>query len=422
MKIAIIGAGFAGLEASRKLAKKGHSVTVIEREAIPGGLAIGFISQKWDWPLEKHYHHLFTSDKHIIEVSSELNHKIVFRRPKTSTWIGGEIAQLDSVASLLSFKMLSPLSRIRTGIGLALMRFNPIWKPFELFTAQKYIQIIMGIESWTKLWEPLFVAKFSSFYENISAAWFWSRIFKRSPNLGYPDGGFENLAKLFEKDAISSGARFIYNAQVREIQPMKNSKIRLDIDGKHHVFDKVISTLPTPMLLKITKGFTEEFITKYSSLAGIGAVNLVLSLKKQFLTDGSYWLNINDRSMPFLAVVEHTNMIDKKNYAGDHILYVGNYLSASHPYFGFTADKLITLFLPHLKKINPRFSRSWVKESWVWKAPFAQPIVTPHYSKKIPPIITPINNLYIANIQQVYPWDRGTTYAVELGDRVSKLI
>jgi len=33
-----------------------------------------------------------------------------------------------------------------------------------------------------------------------------------------------------------------------------------------------------------------------------------------------------------------------------------------------------------------------------------------------------IKNISPANIQQVYPWDRGTNYAVELGEKVADAI
>ncbi|MEK9201173.1 MAG: FAD-dependent oxidoreductase, partial [Patescibacteria group bacterium] len=154
---------------------------------------------------------------------------------------------------------------------------------------------------------------------------------------------------------------------------------------------------------------------------GIGAVNLVLALKKPFLSDGTYWLNINESNMPFLAVVEHTNFMPQASYGDDHLVYVGNYLSTDHPFFGFTSKQLINKFLPSLKKINPEFKSDWIRDSWVFKAPFAQPIVTTHYSQLIPPMTTPVNNLFLANIQQVYPYDRGTNYAVELGEKAAKL-
>jgi len=68
------------------------------------------------------------------------------------------------------------------------------------------------------------------------------------------------------------------------------------------------------------------------SAPGIGAVNLVLALKKSFLKQ-VYWLNINELSMPFLALVEHTNYQDPARYGGDRLLYIGNYLPADHAFF-----------------------------------------------------------------------------------------
>ena len=62
MKIGIIGAGFTGLSAAYYLQKKGHSVTLFEKESYPGGLAIGFKEKEWNWTLEKHYHHSFTNE------------------------------------------------------------------------------------------------------------------------------------------------------------------------------------------------------------------------------------------------------------------------------------------------------------------------------------------------------------------------
>ena len=52
---------------------------------------------------------------------------------------------------------------------------------------------------------------------------------------------------------------------------------------------------------------------------------------------------------------------------------------------------------------------------YIFKDNFAQPIFPLGYSKLMPQVKTPIAGLYLANMQQVYPWDRGTNYAVEQG-------
>ena len=120
--------------------------------------------------------------------------------------------------------------------------------------------------------------------------------------------------------------------------------------------------------------------------------------------------------------VEHTNLVSSSSYGKDKIVYVGNYLDVSHRYFKLTDKELIKEFEPYLRKVNQGFRRSWIKKAEVFKTGFAQPIITLNYSKKLPALKTPIEGVYLANIQQVYPWDRGTNYAVELGEKVAELI
>ena len=84
-------------------------------------------------------------------------------------------------------------------------------------------------------------------------------------------------------------------------------------------------------------------------------------------------------------------------------------------------EEVLKLFDPFLRKINPEYKNSLI-DYQLFKAPFAQPIIPTNYSKMIPPMITPLKNVYLANIEQVYPWDRGTNYAVELGQKVASLI
>ncbi|MER2600233.1 MAG: oxidoreductase, partial [Caldilineales bacterium] len=40
----------------------------------------------------------------------------------------------------------------------------------------------------------------------------------------------------------------------------------------------------------------------------------------------------------------------------------------------------------------------------------------------IPAIRTPVSGLYFASMSQVYPWDRGTNFAVEIGQKAAAMI
>lgn len=74
-----------------------------------------------------------------------------------------------------------------------------------------------------------------------------------------------------------------------------------------------------------------------------------------------------------------------------------------------------------LKKINPDYQLSIINLH-LFTTPFAQPIIPINYSKIMPPFETSLKSVYLANIHQVYQWDRGTNYAVELGKKVALII
>jgi hypothetical protein len=74
-----------------------------------------------------------------------------------------------------------------------------------------------------------------------------------------------------------------------------------------------------------------------------------------------------------------------------------------------------------LQRIHPGYKKLLI-DYQVFRAPFAQPIVPTNYSKIIPSFTTPLPHVYLANIEQVYPWDRGTNYAVALGLKIAQKV
>lgn len=416
MRVAIIGAGFTGLSAALTLLSKGVDVSIFEKREKPGGLALGFRKRNWKWSVEEHYHHIFTSDDKILNLAKEVGVSVLFKKPKTSILVNDEIYKFDSPLDVLQFSKLGIIDKLRMGITLLALKLNPFWKPMENISATRSLPKFMGEEPYKLIWEPLLSGKFGEYKNSIPLSWFWARIKKRSQTLRYPKGGFQNLANHAARKISQTGGELFLSTTVEVV---KITQGKISVNG--HLFDKLIVTLPTYAFVKLMPDLPSSYKQSLLKLEGLGALNLLLILKKPFLTDGTYWLNICDKRFPFISIVEHTNFIDKKYYGNNYLVYIGNYLPKDHPYFKLTKEELLRVYDPYLLKINSNYQSSIINYQ-LFSTPFAQPVVKLNYSKLIPEIKTPVKNVYLANIQQVYPWDRGTNYAVELGEKVAKLI
>jgi len=250
---------------------------------------------------------------------------------------------------------------------------------------------MIGKKGFETVWEPLLSGKFVDLASEVNMAWFWARIKKRTVRLGTFPGGFQALAERMADEIKKSGGEIILN---------KKAEIN-SLLGKYEV---VLSTMPA----------------RNGKVNYLDAHVLFLELARQFLPD-IYWLNILDRRFPFLVLGEHTNFVPRKNFGSSHLVYVGNYLPPDHRLFSLSSNEVLDEFFPWLKKIRPDFSRRDILNAWVFRGRFAQPVMTVNYSKLIPAIKRE-ENLYVANQAMIYPWDRGTNYAVELGQRAAGLI
>lgn len=426
MNICLLGGGFTGLAASYRLLQKGHQVTLIEKDPQVGGLAGGFKDPNWRWTLEKGYHHWFTNDFSVLNLAKEINHKVIIKTPKTSVFVDGKTFRFDSPFSILTFPCLPIVDRIRLGYWALRLKLTSNPKQFEDQKAGPWISEHMGEKSYRLIWAPLLQAKFGEFKDDIALTWFWARIYKRTQSLAYPEGGFMEFTQNLEARIKNLGGKLILDAEITNITSddagIKVTFNKQGLSGRNQVlnFDKVISTLPSPILVKVAPQLPKSYTTRITSIPHLHAQNLILVLDKPFMKD-NYWLNITDKSFPFLVLAEHTNFIDPSYYGNQHILYIGNYLVSDHPYLKLSAEELLIKFSPFLQKINPTYHSSLLTY-YLFTAPFAQPVVTVGYKKLIPDFISPLDKLFIANMDMVYPWDRGTNYAVEMGEKIADIV
>lgn len=425
MKIAIIGAGFGGMAAAYDLKKAGHEVIIFESADYVGGLASGFKEPNWDWFVEKFYHHWFQSDKYMLGLIHELgwDDKVIFPRPLTVMYHKGKFYPFDSILKALLFPGLGfGLDKIRFGFVGLFLRLTNNWKALEKVTADAWMMKWAGKNVYEKMWKPLLIGKFGPFYRDVNMAWMWARIKARTTRLGTFEGGFQNFANMFAEKLRSMGVEIRLRAKVESIKREQN-KLSIRSDGQSESFDKVLVTTSPNLMAKLSPDLPENYLKGLLELKSMGAVVMVLALKHQLSKEGYYWFNLpKEAGYPMLALVEHTNYVSSEHFGGDHIVYAGDYLEVGHEYFSMSDEQLLERFMPAFKKFNPEFSRDWVKKVWVFKTNYAQPVPLVNHSKNIPAIQTPITGLYFASMSQVYPWDRGTNFAVEIGRRAARMM
>ena len=441
MNIAIIGAGAAGLAAAWDLARAGHQVVIYEAGAEVGGLAAGFKDPAWDWSLEKFYHHWFATDRAILGLLDEIGcrEKVRFYSPTTSIWrergifpmdkAVTPVALLSRAVNVLGIPDLPLLAKLRFGAVGFLLTLYKNGVSLEKYTADAWLRRWVGARAYTMLWRPLLIGKFKAHYDQVNMAWMWARLHKRTAQLGTYVGGFQAALEDIAAAARDAGATIHLGTRVGRIACADGGGLDLEAGAKGGRFDRVLVTAGPGLLLKLVPDLPDPYAAQVRALKSFGAVALVLALKHQLMADGTYWLNLpavspdrRDNPFPFLALVEHTNYLPPEHFGGDRIVYLGDYVPPDHEYFTMSEDEIAGLFLPSLTKVNPAFSLDWVRRRWLFRAPYAQPVPFVNQSRRIPPIQTPVEGLYWASMSQVYPWDRGTNYAVEIGRRAAAMM
>jgi protoporphyrinogen oxidase len=417
----VLGGGALGLGAALRLAQAGRRVTLIEREPQLGGLAAGF--RVGPNALEKFYHHIFKTDTTIIAFINELGlgDRLIWGQPNTSTLSNGRIVSLGTIPDLLRLPLLPALERFRFLAGMAALKAIPNEKPFAGHTAAEWMPRLMGRHVYDVMWEPVLRGKFGARADEIAMSWLWSRVHERSLRLGYIRGGFQQMYDAFGARLNALGSTVLTGTAATSISRSENG-IEVQTDsGASHQFDQLLVTLPTRLFMRLTPSLPAEFVNRYQGPEHYGAHVLILGLDRP-LVQGVYWLNINDRDLPFLALVEHTNFMPPSDYGGLHLVYLGNYLPMDHPLFTSSDSDILESYLAALKRIRPDLDASWVKRHWVFRAPFAQPIVTTDYLSQLPRHETPLPGVFLANMAHVYPQDRGQNYSLRLGERMARLM
>ena len=426
--VVVIGAGFCGLAAAYELGKRGIDTTVLESDDSVGGLAGGFLVG--GTRLEKFYHHWFTNDVHVMRLIEELGQpdRVLFRPSRTGMYYAHNFFKLSTPIDLLRFSPLPLLDRVRLGLLALRARRVQDWRSLEDRTAADWLRELGGERVYRVVWEPLLRGKFGDVAEEVAAVWFWNKLKLRggsrgkggAEQLAYYRGGFVALAETLADAVRTQGGAIRTNTLVSGLRVEGGRVTGVVTPGGIVPADGVIATPALPIIADlVTPHVPSAYVERLRRIRYLANVCVVLELDRS-LSD-IYWLNVNDPSFPFVGVIEHTNFEPTSTYAGRHVVYLSKYLPDNDSLYRMSEQEVVTFTLEHLRRMFPDVTDGHILDAHVWRARYAQPVVECGYRKLIPDIRTPIENLFLATMAQVYPEDRGTNYAIRQGRKTAGL-
>ena len=432
MKICIIGAGITGLTTGYKLSKLGHEVEIFESASFSGGQASTINFENFE--IEKAYHHLFVTDKAILELYKELDleDELEWYKSKVATFAEKKIWSTTSPIDLLKLPIIPLKDRINLALISLRLKLIKNWKKLESISAYQWLSKHVSDRTFEIIFEPLLRGKFGRYYKDICMPWFWAKIQTRVSSrnkkfdeiLCYPKNSFSLLIKKLENEIQNQGGSIKHNHLITSINTQDNkvSSVNYISDNKSkHIesFDAVVSTAPYSILsrlITLDKSITE----KMNKVQYMSAVVMILILKNPI--SNYYWLSIADKEFPFLGIIEHTNLLPKEKYNNNNIVYITNYVEEDNELLDMNYEEVIEKYTPFIKSINNTFSKDEIIDYKFNKINYAQPIIPINYSSYRIPIKLPVFGLYSANTAQIYPEDRGTNYSVDLGQKVTNII
>lgn len=418
--MAIIGAGITGLSAAYYLAQEGHRVTVFEQSAQPGGL--GAYRTVGGNSIERFYHHYFRSDVHVLKLIRELGleSKLRFYPAKTSVLAGDTLYPFSSPLQLLQFSALSILDRVRLGFALFQLKYLPQdMNTLDQISAATWLKKHAGLPAYQVLWKPLLVGKFANYAADVPAAWLRDRIRDRSFDLGYLDGGaktlFDSLSQRLRQDRV----QLRYNSAISEVKETDNG-VELYRQGRGERFDRCLITTVSPIAQRlITTTLPKKIQSSMKKQDQLGAVCLLLELTQR--VQSQYWINICDLASPVLVMVEHTNLISPTAYGGRHLVYLANYVHRSRQAYRLSDDDIVNSYTSILHKLNPSFSKDWIRAATVSRSPRAQTIFGLNSLTTRPPHRL-TSSIFLANIDQMYPHDRNFNLGVQMAKKLAGMM
>ncbi len=426
MRVAIAGAGLAGLSCAKYLTDAGHTPIVLERRDVLGGKVAAWQDSDGDW-YETGLHIFFGAYPNMLQLFKELDiedrlqwkeHSMIFNQPDDpGTYSRFDFPDLPAplngvVAILRNNDMLTCPEKIKFGLGLI---------P-AMIQGQKYVEE-MDKYSWTE-WlrkqnipervnDEVFIAMSKSLNfigpDEISATILLTALNrflqeKKGSTMAFLDGPpTERLCQPIVDHITAGGGEVRLNAPLKEILlnpdgTVKGFLMRGLNGAEDEVFtaDLYVSAMPVdPLKVILPKPWQQmEFFQQLEGLEGVPVINLHLWFDRK-LTEIDHLLFSRSPLLSVYADMSNTC----RGYANPDRSMLELVLAPAKDWIAKSDEEIVAATIAELEKLFPNHfgvdNPAKLLKYHVVKTPRSVYKATPGRQQHRPSQVTPISNFYL---------------------------
>ncbi len=429
-KVAVVGGGMLGLALALRLAERGTAVTLYERAATFGGLADAWTIGDVTW--DRHYHVTLYSDTTLRALLADLGleQDIKWTSVGTGFYTGGRFYPMNNALDFLRFPPLGLIDKLRLGTTIFGGSRITDPAPLEEISVERWLTQRSGRKTFERIWRPLLLAKLGDRYSETSAAFIWAIIVRLyaarraglgAERFGYVTGGYARVIEALETRLRSLGATLVPNATVTSVtqaaDPAAASEATIveSADGSRERFARAILTVPAPIAAMLVPGLDDDERDRLLSKIYGGIVCASVLLDEPL---GPYYVtNLTDDWVPFSAVIDMGNVVDRATWGGASLVYLPKYVRPDDPLFDASDAEVEASFIAALERMYPAFTRARIRAFRVSRVRHVFPIATLGYSKKLPAITTSVPGVFVLNSTHIVNGTLNVNETLGLVDR-----
>lgn len=426
MRVAIAGAGLAGLSCAKYLTDAGHTPIVLERRDVLGGKVAAWKDADGDW-YETGLHIFFGAYPNILQLFKELNiedrlqwkeHSMIFNQPDNpgtySRFDFPDIpAPFNGVAAILrNNDMLTWEEKIRFGIGLipAMIKGQKFVEEMDKYSWSEWLKL-HNIPP--RVEKEVFIAmsKALNFInpDEISSTVLLTALNrflqeKNGSKMAFLDGSpTERLCQPIVDYITARGGEVRLNAPIKEFLLNSDGTVKgfliRGLDGQpDEVFtaDLYVSAMPVdPLKVMLPEAWRQmEYFQKLDGLEGVPVINLHLWFDRK-LTDIDHLLFSRSPLLSVYADMSNTC----KEYANPNRSMLELVLAPAKDWISKSDEEIVNATMLELKKLFPQHfegdSPAKLLKYHVVKTPRSVYKATPGRQQYRPSQVTPIANFYL---------------------------